>query len=120
MMCDYIVASAQVHEPCRATEYDYVVVTSRCTDMLHVPPDLTLAAVRCTLPHDTAPGPGLCRKEEYSLNHYKNLQRFRPPLGWQTWRSETKELCSKVHGPGCHACLTCHFCRCICIQLIAL
>lgn len=48
-------------------------------------------------------------REFYCVDHLRRLVKFeaRSP-----YRAGRKVLCKDVHGPGCTACKTCHFCRC--------
>lgn len=64
------------------------------------PPGATVTRPSCCL---------RCRVHElYSVKHLAALLTFQAK---RRFVSAGDEYCSKVHGPGCRDCQTCHFCR---------
>ena len=52
-------------------------------------------------------------RESYGLEHVRRVLRNEARQPYRAPRD--REKCAKVHGPGCRACRTCHFCRRACL-----
>ena len=56
----------------------------------------------------------LLSRESYGLEHVRRVLRYEARRPYRA--PHNREKCAKVHGPGCRACRTCHFCRHACLS----